>query len=520
MDLLRTRRPSVLRRRDGLSAGRADQGGADRAIDPTTPATPTRRRRPSPPTSPASPRTDGLGSRSRSGDHLQRRRCRAHRPASGHDGPRRSGDRDAAGLPPVLLLVPEAGCEVLEVPLAGGRELDLDGSPRRSPRVPGRCSSATRTTRPGRRRRAELEALAASRPSTRRGSSPMRSTPPMTLPGAEHVPFIGVSANAASRGIVLVSASKAFNLAGLGCAQIVTAAGPALTAAGTFPSGPPLQPLRCDRDRGRLRRRRRVARRRSSRSSTTTGRCSDRCSPSSCPMPATSPPEAGYLTLDRPAAPRPRPDPAGRDPRARPGRVQLRRRCSGRGTGTFASTPAPRPTRAEAVERIAGVAMPSAASMEPIDRALAPWWEPIRDCSASRPLRRPHAYRPERPRRLPAGVDELLDALEPVGARAVTFPMHEPDGYGPANDAVLAAVAAAPGSARRVRPRRPARRRARRGDPLPRPAGRGGSSCIPAPRASRSTSRPSRTCSRSPTNAACRSSSTPAAGSRRSARTR
>jgi uncharacterized protein len=38
-------------------------------------------------------------------------------------------------------------------------------------------------------------------------------------------------------------------------------------------------------------------------------------------------------------------------------------------------------------------------------------------------------------------IDELLAALAPVDSRALVFPMHEPDGYGPANDAVLHASA-------------------------------------------------------------------------------
>lgn len=46
---------------------------------------------------------------------------------------------------------------------------------------------------------------------------------PLTLPGAEHVPFLTVSEAAATRGIAFCSASKTFNLAGLHCAQIVTA---------------------------------------------------------------------------------------------------------------------------------------------------------------------------------------------------------------------------------------------------------------------------------------------------------
>src|SRR5918995_2719402 len=39
---------------------------------------------------------------------------------------------------------------------------------------------------------------------------------------------------------------------------------------------------------------------------------------------------------------------------------------------------------------------------------------------------------------------ELVEALAAAGARAVVFPMHEPAGYPPANDAVIAAAAADP----------------------------------------------------------------------------
>jgi len=90
--------------------------------------------------------------------------------------------------------------------------------------------------------------------------------------------------------------------------------------------------------------------------------------------------------------------------------------------------------------------VPSAASLEPIDRALAPWWEPIDALLGDATLfdahthiggNDPDGYRQE--------ADELLDALDPLGARAVTFPMHEPDGYAAANDRVLEAAATAPG---------------------------------------------------------------------------
>src|ERR687897_1540177 len=42
------------------------------------------------------------------------------------------------------------------------------------------------------------------------------------------------------------------------------------------------------------------------------------------------------------------------------------------------------------------------------------------------------------------GPQELVGALAAAGARAVVFPMHEPAGYPPANDAVIAAAAADP----------------------------------------------------------------------------
>ncbi len=56
---------------------------------------------------------------------------------------------------------------------------------------------------------------------------------------------------------------------------------------------------------------------------------------------------------------------------------------------------------------------------------------------------------------------ELIATLEPVDSRAVVFPMHEPDGYREANDAVIAAAADSAGRLTpfcRVNPREDARR--------------------------------------------------------------
>jgi cystathionine beta-lyase len=45
---------------------------------------------------------------------------------------------------------------------------------------------------------------------------------PLVLPGRRHVPYATVSEPAAGHSVTVVSASKAFNLAGLKCAQVVT----------------------------------------------------------------------------------------------------------------------------------------------------------------------------------------------------------------------------------------------------------------------------------------------------------
>lgn len=136
---------------------------------------------------------------------------------------------------PFFSLVPEARCEVLEVPLLGGRELDLDAIGKAfaaGARAMVLCNPHNPTGIVA--TRGELEALADL--AVEHGAWILSDEihAPLVLPGAAHVPFVTVSANAAARGISLVSASKTFNLAGLGCAQIVTAADPALTAVGTL----------------------------------------------------------------------------------------------------------------------------------------------------------------------------------------------------------------------------------------------------------------------------------------------
>lgn len=136
------------------------------------------------------------------------------------------GDRVVVNTPvyhPFFSIVAEAGCELAEVPLAGTR-LDVEGIEREfaggaaalilcSPHNPTGAVPA----------REELEAVAAA--AERHGAWVLADEihAPLTLPGAEHVPFLAVSAAARRRGIAFWSASKAFNLAGLQCAEIVTA---------------------------------------------------------------------------------------------------------------------------------------------------------------------------------------------------------------------------------------------------------------------------------------------------------
>ena len=124
---------------------------------------------------------------------------------------------------PFFSIVEEVGCELAEAPLRDG-ELDLEAVERElaagaaalilcSPHNPlGSVPS-----------REQLVALAAA--AARHGAWVLADEihAPLTLPGAEHVPFLTVSEEARQQGIAFSSASKAFNLAGLQCAQIVTA---------------------------------------------------------------------------------------------------------------------------------------------------------------------------------------------------------------------------------------------------------------------------------------------------------
>jgi cystathionine beta-lyase len=73
--------------------------------------------------------------------------------------------------------------------------------------------------------RSELEAIAALADEHRVWVLADEIHAPLILPGAVHVPWLEVSDAARSCGIALTSASKAFNVAGLKAALVVTASG-------------------------------------------------------------------------------------------------------------------------------------------------------------------------------------------------------------------------------------------------------------------------------------------------------
>jgi predicted TIM-barrel fold metal-dependent hydrolase len=76
-----------------------------------------------------------------------------------------------------------------------------------------------------------------------------------------------------------------------------------------------------------------------------------------------------------------------------------------------------------------------------VDGILRPWWDRMRDDLGDPPLFDAHTHigdsDPDGARQTP---EQLLAALAPIDARAVVFPMHEPDGYPAANDRALAAA--------------------------------------------------------------------------------
>src|SRR3954452_2405556 len=81
-----------------------------------------------------------------------------------------------------------------------------------------------------------------------------------------------------------------------------------------------------------------------------------------------------------------------------------------------------------------------------IDAILRHWWDSIQDSHGPFELFDAHTHigqnDPDGMKQTPA---ELLEVMAGAGARAVVFPMHEPDGYPGPNDAAIAAAAGSDG---------------------------------------------------------------------------
>ncbi|MCB0870554.1 MAG: aminotransferase class I/II-fold pyridoxal phosphate-dependent enzyme [Solirubrobacterales bacterium] len=139
---------------------------------------------------------------------------------------------------PFFSIVPEVGSELIEVPLREDGGLDLpavENAFREGARAMILCSPHNPAgTVPS---RSELERIAEVAAEYDAWVLADEIHAPLTLPGAEHVPFLEVSDAARECGICVTSASKAFNIAGLGCAVIVTASERAARIVSRLPAG-------------------------------------------------------------------------------------------------------------------------------------------------------------------------------------------------------------------------------------------------------------------------------------------
>ena len=142
----------------------------------------------------------------------------------------RPGDRVVINPPVYDSFFPwmaEAGCQLVEVPLrqtGDGWTLDLDALQtafRNGARVHLLCSPHNPTGTVHQRHDLERLASLAARYDVTVLSDEIHA--PLVLPGRTHHPFVSVSPEAAGHGMVFTSASKAWNLAGLKCAAIITA---------------------------------------------------------------------------------------------------------------------------------------------------------------------------------------------------------------------------------------------------------------------------------------------------------
>lgn len=139
---------------------------------------------------------------------------------------------------PFFSIIPEVGSDLVEVPLDEEGQLDLpavEEAFRGGARAMILCSPHNPAgSVPSRADLARLAEVAAECDAWILADE---IHAPLTLPGAVHTPFLDVSDAARECGICVTSASKAFNIAGLSCAVIVTASERAARIVSRLPAG-------------------------------------------------------------------------------------------------------------------------------------------------------------------------------------------------------------------------------------------------------------------------------------------
>jgi cystathionine beta-lyase len=141
---------------------------------------------------------------------------------------------------PFFDLVAESGARVVEVPLAGGVEegwsLDLDGI-EQAFRDGARAFLLCNPHNPVGRAHSAEELRAVADLAAQYGATVVSDEihGPLTYPDAVFTPFLSVSDAAREVGVCVTAASKAWNLAGLKCAIMVTAGGPNRQVVGSMP---------------------------------------------------------------------------------------------------------------------------------------------------------------------------------------------------------------------------------------------------------------------------------------------
>jgi cystathionine beta-lyase len=141
---------------------------------------------------------------------------------------------------PFFDLVAESGARVVEVPLAGGVEegwsLDLDGI-EQAFRDGARAFLLCNPHNPVGRAHSAEELRAVADLAAQYGATVVSDEihGPLAYPDAVFTPFLSVSDAAREVGVCVTAASKAWNLAGLKCAVMVTAGGPNRQVVGSMP---------------------------------------------------------------------------------------------------------------------------------------------------------------------------------------------------------------------------------------------------------------------------------------------